>query len=206
MTLSPCPFYFPIDKGIYEVAPGLRPLKWDFGNGNIDSKVFQIARDYEGQRQNKIECRQERLSKYVCEKNLDPVVKNKVASFIAQKLVTDNPDIFNLESSKEKISLKNLITNEILWFDHDYNLVKFESLISQELSPKDNLDALALFFSEDIAITSRQGDHDWLSYLNLCSPSHWAAEDKIGLSFAAVHVPIPGIERILKNSSAMVEA
>jgi hypothetical protein len=32
--------------------------------------------------------------------------------------------------------------------------------------------------------------------VHLCSPNHWAAEEKIGKSFAGVHEPVAGIEAI----------
>lgn len=200
--LAPTPFYFPIEKGLYEVAPGLRPLKWDFKNGLIDSQVFQIAQDFQLQRKNKEECLRERVSKYVCKKNLFPETEKKITEFIIRQLCLEHPNFFNFENGK----FYSHLTEETIELETDFKLIRFHTR-SQDLPVLSALDALSLQFSEDIAITQRgENEEDWLSYLNLCSPSHWAAEDKIGLNFISVHVPIPGIERILKNAKGMVEA
>jgi hypothetical protein len=45
-----------------------------------------------------------------------------------------------------------------------------------------------LTLEEDIAILD--GDSTTLPWLCVCVPSHWAPEDKLGLSFAAVHAPV----------------
>ena len=47
---------------------------------------------------------------------------------------------------------------------------------------------LALAFEEDLAILD--GASGTLPWLNVCVPSHWAPEDKLGLSLAAVHAPV----------------
>ena len=47
-----------------------------------------------------------------------------------------------------------------------------------------------LAFEEDLAILD--GDTSTLPWLCVCAPSHWAPEDKLGLSFAAVHAPVAG--------------
>lgn len=45
-----------------------------------------------------------------------------------------------------------------------------------------------LAFQEDLAVLD--GDSTTLPWLCVCVPSHWAPEDKLGLSFAAVHAPV----------------
>jgi hypothetical protein len=45
-----------------------------------------------------------------------------------------------------------------------------------------------LAFEQDLAILD--GDSTTLPWLCVCVPSHWAPEDKLGLSFAAVHAPV----------------
>ena len=47
---------------------------------------------------------------------------------------------------------------------------------------------------------------DYLTAIHLCSPSHWAAEDKIGKDFTAIHQPVPGIERINRTAPSLVDA
>ncbi len=45
-----------------------------------------------------------------------------------------------------------------------------------------------LAFEQDLAVLD--GDSSTLPWLCVCVPSHWAPEDKLGLSFAAVHAPV----------------
>lgn len=45
-----------------------------------------------------------------------------------------------------------------------------------------------LAFEEDFAVLD--GDSAALPWLCVCLPSHWAPEDKLGLSFAALHAPV----------------
>ena len=52
----------------------------------------------------------------------------------------------------------------------------------------DNTAHLALRFEEDLAILD--GEAGTLPWLCVCVPSHWAPEDKLGLSLAAVHAPV----------------
>jgi len=59
------------------------------------------------------------------------------------------------------------------------------------------LDALAMLVQEDLAVLQldEQGDNR-LSYLNVCMPSGWPPEEKIGRPFDQVHAPVPHIEPI----------
>ena len=75
------------------------------------------------------------------------------------------------------------------------------------------MDALCSQVQEDVAVmrksqtdsTSLKFD-DWLSAIHLCSPGHWAAEDKIGKNFISIHTPVPGLEKINQNASKLVDA
>ena len=88
------PFYFPIERGLYEIAPGLRPLGFDFGNGHFDQNVFQITADFSKYRQNKLDCRDERLTKYFCQKNLSEERTYALSKFIIEKLLNEYPHLF----------------------------------------------------------------------------------------------------------------
>jgi hypothetical protein len=48
--------------------------------------------------------------------------------------------------------------------------------------------ALSAHAEQDLAVLD--GDSTTLPWLCVCVPSHWAPEDKLGLSFAAVHAPV----------------
>ena len=55
--------YFSTGKGVYEVAPGLRPFGTSFGNGELDQKVFQFDQEFSRYRENKIACLSENARK-----------------------------------------------------------------------------------------------------------------------------------------------
>lgn len=200
LSLSPPARYFPLEKGIYEVAPGLKTLGTDFGNGPAEARVFQLDREFARYRDNKDKCRKERLSKYFQLKLFEPEVERRVVSFIAKQLPIEHPELFRLEAlSQGGHRLEALHTRESLLFDREWNWAG-----GPEYSH--SLDALASQIQEDLAVVSRKGQEDWLSCLHLCSPSHWAAEDKIGLGFFSVHAPIPGIERLNRAAASWVDA
>ena len=78
--------------------------------------------------------------------------------------------------------------------------------ISGACGQKGGLDELMQNVAEDLAIVSTEADRDWISYLHLCSPSHWAMADKIGTSFFETHLPVPGIERVNAAATGLVRA
>jgi hypothetical protein len=64
-----------------------------------------------------------------------------------------------------------------------------QALASQGLpAPAAGWDGLALAVQEDVAVLD--GTEGRLALLNVCVPSHWAPQSKLGLSFAAVHAPV----------------
>lgn len=204
-TLSRPPRYFPLEKGLYEVAPGLRSLGTDFGNGAQDGRVFQIDDQFPLYRKNMDECRKERLAKYVCTADFPLEYEEAVARFMARRLGAEYPEFFHWEEDKGASALHCRHTGETLRFDAKMRLL--------ETSPKPEtpyisaFDALSCQVQEDIAITSRRADKgDWLSALHLTTPSHWSAEDKIGRSFIDVHTSIPHIEKINKASASLIDA
>jgi len=68
-----------------------------------------------------------------------------------------------------------------------------------------DLDALACKVQEDLAVIQRDGDRHWLAAIHLCFPNHWAAEDKIGRTFAEIHEPVAGIEAINRQADKLVD-
>jgi len=60
---------------------------------------------------------------------------------------------------------------------------------------------LELAFEEDFAVL--EGDTTTLPWLCVCVPSHWAPEDKIGLSLAAVHAPVADAALLVAASTQL---
>ena len=176
--------YFPIEKGLYEVAPGLRPLGFNFGNGERDKFVFQIDDQFLNYRENKIACYQERISKYFQKSNYSAKVSAAVNSFLVSQIVKEYPELFSFKNG----TLQCAITEQDIRFSSD----------------PDFLESFCLQIQEDIAVVCGNGEKDWLAAIHLCSPSHWSAEEKVGKSFVKIHEPIPGIERIKSSAAQLV--
>lgn len=205
INLKKEPIYFPIEKPVYEVGPGLKIFGADCGSAEFDNKVFQIAEDFFDFRKNKLQARAENFSKYIVSDFLSPDVFNAVCDFIMVKLKLDYPNYF-LHDRESKI-FKALHTQDEIHYDINYDLKKFISVQQVDPAPIDLLDALMLQVPEDISILQRKPDkQDYLAYLNLCSPSHWSAQDKIGKSFFQVHVPVASADKLLKASTNFVES
>ena len=65
MTKHEQNFYFPLEKGLYQVTPGLHALGTDFSNNNADRLVFQLDDNFGHYREAKIAARTESLDKYL---------------------------------------------------------------------------------------------------------------------------------------------
>jgi dimethylamine monooxygenase subunit A len=199
------PIYFPIEKPIYEVGPGLKLFGVDLGQGEHDKKLFQIAEGFPEQRKNKIDARKENLKKYITSFQLETPVNQHICEFMVNKLAADYPTAFIWSHLKKSLICHH--TQEQIFFDENWNLIQFITPHNFQPAVSDALDALLLQVPEDIAILKRKPDgDDYLAYLNLCSPSHWAASDKIGKNFYKVHEPVASAEKLLKAAPHFVDA
>jgi dimethylamine monooxygenase subunit A len=198
--------YFPLEKGKYEVAPGLRVLGTPFGNGDADSRVFQIDREFPEFRKSKIACRNENLAKYFLTDGLEDDVVRAIGDFIPKQLAREHPTLFTVTESGPNLTLHSHLTHETLTFDGGRRLISCEGE-RLEVPYESTLDALACQIQEDIAVTQlRPERQDWLAALHICSASHWAAGEKIGKNFINVHAPVSGIEKVNAASKGLVEA
>jgi hypothetical protein len=200
--------YFPIKNGLYEVAPGLFPLGVDLGQGQEDQKVFQIDDHWSEFRKNKIAGLQERKSKYICDHSFSSAESSELSLWIARRLAQESPQDFQLFENNQQILLQCKKSQDSLSMNPFGELIQYQSAsqVMNEGLVTSSLEALCLQVQEDLCWIKKENQKDWLAYAHLCSPSHWAAEDKIGLSFEQIHRPIPGIERINRTASNMVEA
>jgi dimethylamine monooxygenase subunit A len=204
---QPTTVYFPLEHGRYEVKAGLYRFGTDFGNGEVDNRLFQIDMEFAAYRVSKLAARYERLSKYYCVNRYAPVVSRVIAGFMVARLIREHPDCFQCETDRNnRLSLHCTLTGETLDFDDNMQLRAVRpgtELISPAYAS--SLDAIACQIQEDLAIISHAG-HNWVSAIHLCCPNHWAAEDKIGRDFSGIHRPVPGFEKINANANALVEA
>lgn len=198
------PIYFPIDRPLYEVGPGLKPLGFDFGQGAFDSQVFQLDSEWSIARENKVSCLLENPNKYILRHEFPQKTEQAVFKTILGRLLAENSDEFTFDEKRGHLFCHR--SKDEIVFTPEGQLIQ---LVSQTPWPKNltALDALILQVQEDLAITRRTDpETDFLAYLNLCSASHWSPAEKIGKNFGQVHAPIPGNDKLVKASKNLVEA
>lgn len=213
--------YFPLSSGRYEVALGLKRLGLPPGDGNngdadardadardADARLFQLDTDFAVYRENKLRCRAERLSKYYATHNFAPQIVSAVTRCIAARLHSEYKELFHLEGDADGGAiLRCRLTDEVLSFDAEMRLTRAETANALDPPYTSALDALCCQIPEDVAVICTEGGRgDWIAALHLCSPSHWAAEDKIGKDFVAAHAPVPGFAKLDAAAPALVEA
>lgn len=205
--LPPPARYFPPASGRYEVAPNLRPL-WttDYGNGERDGFLLQFDTEFPRFRDNRLTCRAERFSKYVCTHDFDTPAQEAVARLLVERLRTDHPHLFHVETLPGGETLLSCrLTGETLRFDAAMRLTGAEPGINPPYA--DAFDALCCQIPEDIAVVRTEpGRGDWIAALHLCAPSRWAGEEKIGRDFIATHAPVPGMEKVSAAAPSLVAA
>jgi hypothetical protein len=69
------------------------------------------------------------------------------------------------------------------------------------LSPEDPC-PLALALEEDLAVLD--GPSATLPWLSVCTPSHWAPEDKLGLDWGAAHAPVADNQALMAAQRQLV--
>ena len=194
--------YFPLERGRYEVKPGLMPLG-NLGNSEADAQVFQIDSNFTQYRQAKLLGRKENLSKYYQTFNYTPAVSGAIARLIIQRLIYEHPQHFYThKAANNLLAFHSRLTGDTLYVDPNWQLQQVQSQVTPSLISI--LDALSVQIQEDLAVVSRMQDKNWLSAIHLCYPNHWSAEEKIGRDFATVHAPVAGMEKINQRSQAIV--
>lgn len=204
-SLPPVARYFPFEKGIYEVAPGLRSFGTDFGNGVQDQRVFQFDQAFETYYRNKQTCIEERATKYIQTKNLSPHALQAAKNFFIQRLPQEHPDCFELRTSYQDGQAGQSTQSSQAGQPNQLYCRLTDTTLNIEDS--NFLDHLGMQIQEDFAIMEETPDGmGALTYLHLCSPSHWSAEDKIGKSFVEIHLPVPDIEKINRAAKSFMDA
>lgn len=204
--------YDPSSDGRYEVKVGLHKLDTDFGNGTADTKVFQLDNQWPHYRKQKVLARRERFNKYICAEGLSPRARKALIKVLLTRLSRDYPQWFYLEQHPGAgWALYCKLTNETLHFSLDLNYQGTQVRGGKECSPTpaytSALDALACQIQEDLAVVQVEADgRDRLTALHLCFPNHWSAQEKLGGNFAAVHRPVPGMEKISARSRRLLQS
>ncbi|APB34044.1 hypothetical protein GlitD10_1719 [Gloeomargarita lithophora Alchichica-D10] len=203
--LPDAPAYFPLDKGRYEVKPGLLKLGTDLGNGVWDQRFFQIDDNFNHYHRMKQLVRTEDLKKYYQTQDFTPEVERVIARFILERLPQEYPHYFQNSLEKNCPIFHNQLTGETLYFDANYCLKSATGLAPGIPPYHSALDALANQVQEDITVVSQAGERHWVSAIHVCFPNHWAVEAKIGREFAQIHAPVAGMTGMNRRGCALVQ-
>jgi hypothetical protein len=194
--------YLPALSGRYEVRPGLARLDAGRDVGGLDQCAFQLDDQFARYRAAKLAARAEALSKYVCPTALRNRSAAQVVRYLIERLSTEYPDRFELSTTADGgYTLSCRLSLERLCLGPDFSLLEARS--AQPVNPPYACawDALACQVQEDLCLvelTPEGGDR--VHALHVCLPNHWSPAEKLGQDFAAVHGPVPNMERI--NSKA----
>lgn len=192
-------------QGKYEVTPGLFRFGADFGNGTVDTQLFQIDGRFGEYRAGKLAARREDLAKYVCTDGLSDGIAGAVNAHLAQRLATEHPTWFCIGSAAHGgTRLDCALTGESLLFDSGYALR--DTRLPDPVTPPyaHALDALACQLQEDLAVIVADAQGDRICAIHLCFPNHWAPRDKIGRSFHTIHAPVPGMAPVNRKAAQLV--
>jgi len=196
--------YFPPRNGRYRVAVGLSALGRDFGNGPADARALQLDRAFGHYRREKLRARGERLGKYWCRDRPSPRALGAAHRWCLERLSREYPRYFRLREDRQGLHLHCELTGERLHFDDRGGWQGAEAGVEPAYGA--GLDALACQVQEDLALMELdEAGRDRISALHLCFPNHWAAEDKIGGDFSAIHRPVAGFGPIARQHGSLVD-
>lgn len=201
ITLPPALDYFPLQNGPFEFRTGLRALRPD--PAHPGERLLQFDELWPRYREEKLAARRERLDKYLCQYNLTPAIATETARFLIDRLCQEWPSSFEFENEGAGSRLHCRLSGETLHFDAALALTGTDNPPDPPYGSA--LDALCSQMQEDLAVTTLDDSGgDTITLLHLCLPNYWAAEEKIGQSFLNAHMPVPGMERINRQSGALL--
>ena len=107
----------------------------------------------------------------------------------------------------KKKTKENIFFDSLFNKDMDQKIVnKIKEILKIEYPNKDfnfnTFEEMGYAIQEDIAIFHRSNK---LIALHVSFPSSWKPKDKIGLSFANIHTPVPGMKKFLEKEQKYVD-
>jgi hypothetical protein len=157
------------------------------------------------------------LQKYYVKRELPPAAERAAIGFLLSRLPREWPQAFHLATEPNRVVLTCRLTSKRILFAPETDGFALLGVEPDGAPPfACALDALISQIPEDLAIVVRDptvpsdrgaiSGRDRLAFLHVCSPSHWAPEEKAGLDFRALHAPVPGFERLARAAGPLVEA
>src|SRR5271154_3090596 len=162
-----------------------------------NSFVFQIDEHYPAYLKNKKDCRKENIHKYYLEHELPIETIASVNRYMLWEMLVEYPEVFIYDEQTHL--LENKLTGKEFIINED-----FISANENEYEYLSVFDMLCSQLQEDFAICCMNENKDWLAAIHLCAPNHWAAAEKIGKPFDAVHAPVPDMEKTKHNYFKML--
>lgn len=210
LALPAAPDYFPLAHGRYDVAAGLKPLG--------DKPSFEIDAHYPAYMAAKAASWLDDRAKYHLETGFAPGLHRAIAEFAMQALEATYPDYFTWERDGRTVFHNHLLG---LAAELDMEALRVTSLSRTaarlpggeaiyaecDLVGLSAFTYLAMQTQEDWAVTAADPatNAEWLGALSISFPNHWRPAEKIGRSFAEVHMPVAGIAPLVKAAPALIE-
>ena len=169
------------------MAPAMKLLGTDFGNGDQDKQIFQFDREFSRYRDNKLIQATERPEKHFLQTAEPQTPLFELALWFTATLTKEHPSYFSLEDKSLACHLTG--TNIRLSPGNPAQLLQ---TIGQEIQ-------------EDFAVVRVADNTDTLELLHVCAPSGWAPEDKIGRSFLGVHQPVPDFGPVARAAPGLLQ-
>ena len=188
-------FYLPINKRGFDIGPGLFKFGKDFGNGQQDSRLFQVDSGFAHYRNNVLSARTECIEKYVCHENFADNLVCHLNRFFLQRLTVEYPDYFVMHNNNDNAGqrLDCRLTGESLHFNRQTQLQGIDTDL--EMPYQDAWDAWGSQIQEDLALIHSDGKQSRTAALHLCVANHWGAQQKLGQDFLDIHKPVPGFSQ-----------
>lgn len=205
LTRSPA-LYFPIDRGLYEVAAGMRPLGTVYRpeNGEFESKVIQFDRTFPEHRKGKLASRAENLDKYHGIDGLPSDVAAAATLEIVRRLVLEEPEHFQWSETERRLHCQ--LTGENLFFSESMELDSKSDAPPVGPRYQNAIDALISQVPDDFSLVLAHGERGHMAVMHVCSPSHWDPRSKLATDFISLHAPVPHFDKLAKASRQILDA
>lgn len=190
LSLPPEPMV-PFREPAFSVKPGITRL--DSGK-TVAPTVTLVTSDYSNAYTQKLlTLRDKRF--FATNDNFDSI-RLAVVRDLGALVQAEHPRLFTHVAHDRGGSVHNHLTDERLFYDGDGGI----EYASGDFT-SDAFDALGTMLQQDVAVVRMVQGRDELVAANVRLPSHWTPSEKIGMSFDAIHAPIPGMRQ---NGAAII--
>jgi hypothetical protein len=181
------------------VAPGLRALGTDFGNGDLDRDLFQFDSRFELTLQEKRRLYRHRPHLHAGSSNLDEATESALVLWFLNELEHHRAKPYGFRRTSDEFRLTDPTGVETSFTRNGLSAQQGDLKLS-------GLDGIALLIQEDFAFVRVTNHKNWVAFASVCAPSHWDPSETLGKSFQDLHTVVPGFERIAPAAPGLLEA